>query len=911
MKKQERGIKMKKVTVTRCKNGIIFSKKKPASKVFPLVLIFILSFFLGIPTKTKGSVCFELKPRELRIIEITDQGKLIDTMKQKNNFTPLIHKALNSVPSWIKSDLQKQFKELTNRPIMPLAGSTPSTGDVNHDGLLDLVIGSSKGYLRIFLNQGIQQKSSLSFDNQIDFLQWKNCEINPALFDLNGDGFADLVIGVKNQLFILFNKKQTNHITFSEPTLWYTEPLSSPDQEENLTPCAVDIDSTLAIILGHKDGSLTLFKKEHGMWINKPDYFNKWKPTKNTTPTVFPTNQNGYILVVGNQKGKLDTFSIQLDLQNLRIMKPLHLLDLIETQGDTSPAFYDVDNNGRMDIIFCSNEEPASYLLNKGTNAMIDFQILDSQAEKNMTISIFGGASYNRDFDPLYASSFNNELSEKVAQFILAVEPKYRDEVAYCIANLQVQDIVAYVNSNVLYLLEENVKDIYKISSQVSYVKMKELKEFETTTLSYNTSTGWKDMPTETYYQYLVMLNRFLLVPNHFESMYNNNFFRSFLPYDKTYGITLFERVKGAATLYEAAYEVMYWLKEDIGGVWSTGKKPPGWYYIYKNLTNPDAGLWCGEWAVIYEACARAMNIPTISVASLGEDHQFNNFWADSWHHLDASAGEATVKNAWKPFFDNSLIYYTTWGNRLLSWPMENEENGKYNHVWRSELFYNPEDLLSDFTFIVKDKEGVPIDGARVELWSHWSMENRNQSKPFITAFGFTNSDGETTIKKVGPQNFTVIVVSRIGSFEFQVSLKKPGNRTFPITIDEKIPSVYPFDTLKKANPKKISTVERTYQIHLSDFIQANLPISNIYTTILQYVSFWKQDKGRAEVYLLSETELAKLKAGLPLGIGEERKLDGLNQVHFDIPDNKTNKEKYYLVFWNPNFATQMKVKVN
>jgi hypothetical protein len=766
--------------------------------------------------------------------------------------------------------------------------------------------------LRVFINKGVNQKTSLEFNTQIDYPLWKDCEINPAVFDLNSDGYADLVLGVKNKLYILFNKKQSNPIAFSNPVLWY-ESVSPLRLEDNITPCAVDIESRLGVILGHSDGSLSLLIKENDKWQENLSYFSTWKNSGNATPTVFFTNQNEYVMVVGEKKGTLSSYALKMSRAKLQKIEPLKLLDQIKTPGDSSPAFYDVDNNGRMDIIFCSNEEPTSYLLNKGTNNTIDFQILHSDADKNMTNNNMGGASYNRDFDALYASKFNQSVNVMIAKFLLSIDKKYLDEVSYCIANMQVLDLVSYVKYDRLNLLVENAQEVYKMCSQVGYVKIKELTE--ATTLSYNTDNGWKDMPTEVYYRYLIMLNRYLLVPNQVKTSYHNNFFRSFLPYDKTYGITMLERVKDSKTLHEAAYQVMYWLKEDIGGVWCNGPKPSGWYNVYNNLTNPKFGLWCGEWAVIYEACARAMNIPAVSIVSLGEDHQFNNFWADGWHHVDASAGMSTKKGTWKPYFDNSLIYYNNWSSRLFSWPMENEGNGKYNHVWRSELPYNPEDLLSDLAFVVKDRNGLPIDGARIELWSQWSVEEKVDKKPFITAFDFTNSDGEAKIEKVGPQNYTVIVVSRIGSTSFPLSLKKAASQTIVVKINNSTPSLYPFETLpksKESNPESTSTSsKRTFQVILSDFTQNNFPISDVYNTLLQYVNVWKQSKGKAKVYLLSESELENLKTGLPLGSGEERNLDGFNQISFQIPSTKINTEKHYLVFWNPNFATEMNVKVD
>jgi hypothetical protein len=858
-------------------------------------------------THTKGSISFDLKPRELRILEITDQGKLIDTMKQRNNFPIEVRKVLDIVPFWIKSDLYNQFKQMENRPIVPYAGSTPATGDLNNDGTLDLVVGSSKGFLRVFVNVGINQKTSLEFNTQIDYPQWKDNEINPAVFDLNDDGYADLVLGIKNKVYILFNKKLRNPITFSDPVLWF-ESNYSKGAEDNIAPCAVDIESKLGVIFGHLDGGLSLLIKENGKWQENVSYFSGWKNTGNSTPTVFLTNKNEYILVIGGKNGELDSFAITMSREKLRSMKSLNLLEKIKTPGDSSPAFYDVDN-GRIDIIFCSNEEPTSFLLNKGTNQAIEFQIFNSDAEKNMTNNSMGGSSYNRDYDALYANKFNQDINIEIAKYLLSIEKKYLDEVAYCVANMQVLDLVSYVKFERLNLLTENVKEIYLMSSQVAYLKIKELDE--ATTLSYNTDSGWKDMPSDVYYRYLVMLNRYLLIPNQVKSAYHNNFFRSFLPYDKTYGISLFDRVKESKTLHEAAYQVMYWLKDDIGGVWCNGPKPPGWYNIYKNLTNPDFGLWCGEWAVIYEASARAMNIPTVSIVSLGEDHQFNNFWADGWHHVDASAGMSTKKGTWKPFFDNASIYFDTWGTRVFSWPMENEGNGKFNHVWRSEISYNPDAMLSNLMFIVKDKKGQPIDGARIEIWSHWSVDAKVDKSPYITAFGFTDSDGEATITKLGPQNYTVIVVTRIGSKSFSISLKKSASQMVEVTIDQITPTIYPFETIPISSiQNSTQTINRSFQIVLSNFTQNNFPISDVYNTMLQYVNVWKQSKGNAKVYLLSSSELENLKTGLPLESGEERTLVGFDQISFKIPVVKDSSNKYYLVFWNPNFATEMKVKV-
>jgi hypothetical protein len=996
----------------------------------------------GISPISRGSaersIRFSLPPREIHVIQLGEGGKLLDTASPHEEISSSVKKAIAKSPSWLEQELNKQFLDLAKRPIYTTDGGTPTVGDFNKDGNSDLVIGTSKGSLVFFTNQGDLQTISLHYEKTIDYPDWANKEINPSLFDLNQDKLADLLIGVDNMLYLMINQSAKDQISFSSPQLLYSQPFTEEKKNDNFTPCGFDLEGKNAIILGHKDGTLGLLTQIEGTWSEDIDFFRNWKEkwreegedpkgifvSGNASPTVYKTPNQEYVLCIGSDDGTVFTFLLK-PANGSFIIQTLPLLKNLHSAGKISPAFMDINNNSRMDIVFCSNTEPISYLLNDGTNSSINFQLLNSDGEKNPINDYFGGSGFYRDFNPVYASGYNNSIIESVANFLSSIEPKYQDEVAYCIANMQTEDLVSYVANNTLFLLLENAKNVYEMASKVKYLKIKELTE--ATTLSYNTDKGWKDMPSDVYYNYLVMLNRYLLVPNGFEKLYQKNFFRSYLPYDKTYEYTLFDRVKDANTLYDAAYQVMYWLKVDIGGVWHTGEKPKGWYNIYHNLLNKDVGIWCGEWSIIYEACARSMNIPTIIIVAMGEDHQFNNFWADSWHHVDPSAGESKVKDSWAPYFDDSLAYYKNWGKRIFSWPMEWEGNGKYDHVWRSELPYNPPEILSDVSFKVTDQLGTPIDGARIELWSHWPMEGKYQPVPFISAIGYTNTKGEATIVKVGHQRFTAVIVSRIGTVQFFMSFAKPGNFFYPVTIPGKIPALYPFETIKKTNidpekavkrwsivpgnpnkgeafidsstqqtfilardfadfidadikwdgknhkltlskkelvvtfqeKSKIITVNgaqktytknpliiknnfsfldinplvelyglkteqyqsqisliyemvqnRSYQVSIDNFAQDNYPMIDVYTTILHYRDLWKQKIGYAEVYLLSEKELKNMQAGIPMERGDIKKLTGQHDLTFQIPSYNPTNETYFLVFWNPNFATQVDLQI-
>jgi len=1014
-----------------------------------ILFVFILSF---LPSTGKGSdrgLAFTLKPRDVRILEVLENGAVIDLQYQNNSFSPVIQKSIQFTPLWLQEELRTQFTDLQNRPIITLDGARLAVGDINSDGMSDLLIGDAGGSIQIFTNQGIPHSMALKRDSILQFDIWKGKQINPALLPF--EEAPHLFVGVGHELFLLHNKKEKGLLSLSDPELIYTETLAE-GETDNLSPCVFQLGDSTVIAIGHKDGSLSLLRNkdakwtgDNNLWTKDTDFFKTWKEqwgeteepkgikvNANACPAILAlpdlqTKMTQYLLAVGSDDGKISLFQIR-EANSTYIVQTWPQMETFQSMGRTAPAFMDVNGDTRIDLVFSTAGESVSYLLNNGTNEKISFQILKSNADKNPLNDFFGGSGYYRDFDRLFASGYNQEVCETVASFLLSVKAPYKDEVAYCLANLQTEDIVSYVNNKTLYLLEENVKGIYELAEKVPYVKVKEL--LESTTLIYNTDSGWKDMPQDIYYNYLVMLNRYLMVPNGFEKLYEKNFFRSYLPYDTTYEKTLYDAVKNAKTLYEAAYQVMSWLKVDIGGVWHTGDKPKGWYNIYKNLLNMKVGIWCGEWSIMYEAAARAVNIPTIIIVAMGEDHQFNNFWADSWHHVDPSAGESKVKDSWAPYFDDSLAYYKNWGKRIFSWPMEWEGNGKYDHVWRSELPYNPPELLSNLTFSVTDKEGTAVDGARVELWSHWPMEGKYQPIPFISAIGYTDSTGKAVIEKVGHQNFTAIVVSRIGTVQFYVTLPHKGNYSFPVNLPGTIPALYPFQTIKKSNidwekavkrweiipgdptkgepfqePKtKVTYVsarnfadfmdikeikweakkhtltlikkgyivefteksklilvngekkelqdyplvirsnksfldinplaelyglkveydvhtheitlsvalvtEKQINIEIDQFEQKNYHMIDVYNTRLQYVDYWRQKTGSAEVYVLSGKELANLLAGKPIERADKQSINTSTAFRIQTPDFNPEHEKYYLVFWNPNFATSMQVKI-
>ncbi len=771
---------------------------KKFKKVLCFVLFFILflsivSLSLPLEGKTDELSAYRLHPGEYQAWEISSNGDINYLSENKITLPAIALDAIYDAPVWLQSELKKQFYAINKRPIKGGPNASISTGDLNGNGRKDLIVLSEQKWLQFFFNQKIPGAHDLRMEHEIKLAERDETIFSACLLDMSQDGFADIFYVAGNTIFRKKNLSNEESLSFSEPSIIF----SSESEGDHWRITGFWWNQQPCLILGKEDGTLLLLRYESNTWILEDDFFPYWEEQWGDTlvgkgvfaegfaqPAVHLLPNGEAILFLSGKKGDLSTYRMK---GCPPLFTSFQLWGKKLGQGLSNIAFLDLNTNGRTDLIYSNSSDPLMYLLNHGTEDQPHWHRMKSDASNNPLNNFFGGSGYHRDGNLLYAKGYHEGLLKKCAQFISNLNPLISHEVIYCIAHFQTEDLISYLRLDLLDILIENATGIHQMAASVKYVEM--VLSDEGNTLKYATEDGWKIMPLEIYYPYLVMLNRYLMVPTAYETLYDKNFYRTYLPKDETYGKSLFSRVSDADTLYEAAWKVLYWFKVDIGGVWQMGEKPRGWYNIYHNLLNEDAGIWCGEWSIIFEAAARAMNIPTIIIVALGEDHQFNNFWADGWHHADASSGEAGENQSWQDYIGDSLVYYRNWGARVFSWPMAWEGNGKYDHVRRSHLPYNPPEKLNDYSFLVTDQQNKPLDGARIELWSHWPMEAGYQKLPFISAIGYTDGNGKAVIKQVGSQNFTLQVVSRIGSvhsfllskeqvYEDEIHVQVPGSRS-------------------------------------------------------------------------------------------------------------------------------------
>ncbi len=726
-------------------------------------------------------------------------------------FPPVAIKALEHVPAWIRPLLAKQFHLLMMGEVKVPKNSSIAVADINGDGLPDLIVGSGDGKLYFYINVGTKTDPEFKPDGSITVLPGGG-NVVPAVGDVTGDGLPDIVVGLPNGNLVLYKNvgTKTSPKWVKDPTFFLGFNFGA-----NASPCLFDAfgNGRLDVAVGNAQGIITLLVNEgmqNGQVVWKVDkqYFPAWKENwyngwgwhwegvwvgENARPTIAKIGGVMYLLV-GTSDGKIYVFK-NSGWGVYPTWAKLGPLPGIEFKGQTSPCLADVTGDGMPDLFIGVPSGEVYFIQNLGNAHYPNFKVWESGAEKMILAQWFWGPAYYPAIETLPSVQVTTKYVDYYANLILNTSSPYIDEVAYSIAcdrptNLK---ILADKNSGYLYVL--NAESIYEMAKKVKYAKIVDFNGWST--LEYKTPTGWKLVPKQIYYKYLVMFNRYILAPWAWPNLYAGHFFRTWLPYDTRYNVSLFQRVANATTLYQAAYLVDYWLRVDIKAWWHPGPKPPGWYRIYLNLRNPKAGIWCGEFSIIYEVSARAMLIPTINVVDIAEDHQFDNFWYNgSWHHVDASSGSSGPNGSWKIYFDpprGIAGWYNNSKNKGFTYPMEWEEDGMYDIPWRSTIPYAPPGMLANVHVHVVDENGRPIDGARVEIWSHWAIEHHYCSGCLIGGFNFTDMYGNALLPRVGlgrTHNFTIVVTSRIGSVYFGVTIDKGGNYYFNVTIPGRLPEV-------------------------------------------------------------------------------------------------------------------------
>ena len=255
-------------------------------------------------------------------------------------------------------------------------GAYPSIGDVNGDGLNDLVVANRKRFslnetyasrLHYFRNTGTATEPAFDVadTNLLDIpaLQWLN--IAPALGDLDGDGDADLVVGdLDGQLHRFNNTSQSGAVSF--------ETLSAPivdsagetiDVGQSATPQVFDVDADGKndLLVGCLNGGVVYYRNIGT--VQAPNF--EWQTDSlgqavalsllgiqgKSVPCMYRESDGSTHLLLGTETGPMMHFTgIDDNLQGIFELVSADF-EHIREGARTAPASADLNSDGLNDLI--------------------------------------------------------------------------------------------------------------------------------------------------------------------------------------------------------------------------------------------------------------------------------------------------------------------------------------------------------------------------------------------------------------------------------------------------------------------------------------------------------------------------------------------------------------------------------
>jgi hypothetical protein len=643
-------------------------------------------------------------------------------------------RAVARVPEWLRAATDEQLRRLLLVPASGPAG--PAERDADGDGLLDRVRAREDGTLVFRRNRGLPGAPR--------FLDFRP-EVRRAF--ARGFGLASVPSVVDGALLV----------TNLDGGRFRAEPYGPVEELDAGPPAAargeapvvaeadLDGDGDLDRIEGTLDGALNL---RFGPDLAEvPDAFAGLDVGEAAAPAIL-SGKDGPQLVVGRLEGDLLLFDIRCEDTGIRLVE--------RDSFDFTPSPEAGDLAAWMEKYYYPEEE-----------------------------ELLGPS---------------DEAAVKAYADVLASAPENLvDEVAFVIAHTPTGVLRVMARLGQAGLLLDNARAIGEVAAKVAYARIVEKGDRTTLALA-RAPDDFVEIAPEDYYFWVVHPRFLFEIPCPVDASWwdlraadrgltdsdwwkhepetdihapspKGVFWRKGFLTDARFGTSLFDAVKGAPTLRDAAIALHGFLAngtKDAAAIMRFGYETQDlqpWLIYAKHYGS------CGEHSIVAAAGARTMLIPMSVVGCRGEDHQWNEYLdADlAWHHFDC-CGAGNHDQPWGSSEGRDHEGKTV--STVTRWRGDDELSATTTTVFSPEAGYTTGGAgytdVSPVTVRVEDAAGRPLDGALVVVKSLW------ESRGLVSIWGYTNGTGAVRFDLGYEPNGGY-------SIEAYTPLGAAGVRTFPV----------------------------------------------------------------------------------------------------------------------------------
>ena len=311
----------------------------------------------------------------------------------------------------------------------------------------------------------------------------------------------------------------------------------------------------------------------------------------------------------------------------------------------------------------------------------------------------------------------------------------------------------------------------------------------------------------------------------------------------------------------------------------------------------------CHEDAILVTSAARTALIPCMHISDNCDDH----VWAaihdggdDVWHHFEFFRGGLSDN---KPYYWGMTNMVADGGYGWKSSFVHGEvPDANYINVSKT---YSDDTAACRLKITIKGRDGKPVDGARVNLYS---TNYQHGSTPYILSAGYvwTDANGEVDlVVGTGNKYYMKVYHPKFGSFPstsgqvyvIYATLNTAAGRTYAKT--------YTFDTTLTPHRNDVTYDQTQYSAtqSLSLVAKAANVTTGQRTVDAQGGRFFERTNtlGSVSIYVVDENNINKFKTG-DMTANAEYYFGNLREGQFDVPLHSTGKT--YVVLTNNNNFT-------